>query len=231
MLIAALSARIGSWEPTIAEVEQAYGTAYAVFVLRWCVFFGCVVTFVGVFRSDVIDRTLHYWLLAPVRRDALVAGKYLAGVVAAGGVLGVATAVSALLAYAPFDSLLARERLASGGLELAANHVLVTLLACVGYGAVFLLIGIAFRNPIVPTMAVLGWEYINFLLPPALRAASVTYYLQSLLPMPLTEGPLGMVAEPAPAWLAVTGLVAFSIVLLAVSAWRLRRTEVVYGDE
>ena len=37
------------------------------------------------------------------------------------------------------------------------------MLACVGYGAFFLVVGLFIRNPIVPALLLYGWEWLNFL--------------------------------------------------------------------
>ena len=76
------------------------------------------------------------------------------------------------------------------GLGHWAAYVGVTVLACLGYGAVFLLIGLLARTPIIPAALILGWETINFLLPPVLKKISVTYDLESLSPVPLPPDPL-----------------------------------------
>ena len=36
----------------------------------------------NLFRGEVVDRSLHYYFLAPVRREVLVVGKYLSGLIA-----------------------------------------------------------------------------------------------------------------------------------------------------
>jgi hypothetical protein len=51
----------------------------------------------------------------------------------------------------------------------------------------------------IPAAAILGWEWINFLLPPALKKISVIHYLQSLCPVPVPHGPFALPAEPTPA--------------------------------
>jgi hypothetical protein len=107
----------------------------------------------------------------------------------------------------------------------------ITVLACVGYGAVFLMIGLFFRNPIVPAVLVYGWEFINFLLPPVLKKVSVIHYLQSLMPVPMSEGPFAVVAEPTPAWIAIPGLLLFTLAVLVFSGYRIRRMQIRYGGE
>ena len=43
-------------------------------------------------------------------------------------------------------------------------YVAITMLACVGYGAFFLVVGLFFRNPIIPALLLYGWEWLSFLL-------------------------------------------------------------------
>jgi hypothetical protein len=43
-------------------------------------------------------------------------------------------------------------------------------------------------QPIIPGLLLYGWEWINFLLPPGLKKVSVIHYLQSLVPVPMSEG-------------------------------------------
>jgi len=39
-------------------------------------------SFMNLFRGEMLDKTLHYWFLAPARREVLLAGKYGAGLIA-----------------------------------------------------------------------------------------------------------------------------------------------------
>lgn len=78
------------------------------------VFFGCVWVFTHLFRGEILDRSLHFYLLAPVRRELLVAGKYLAGLLAAGILFGLGTVGSFLVLYVPFGVPRALEHLTRG---------------------------------------------------------------------------------------------------------------------
>ena len=125
------------------------------------------------FRGEVLERTLHFYFLAPVRRELVVAGKYLAGVTINGVVFGLSTIASYLILFSAAPGNQLEEFVLKGpGMGHLFDYVGVTLLACLGYGSVFLLTGLVFRNPIVPAAVVLGWEYINFLLPPFMAHAS-----------------------------------------------------------
>ena len=79
------------------------------------------------------------------------------------------------------------------------------------------------------------WEGVNGVLPLWLKRLSVTHHLKPLLPAELPpQGFLALftvVAEPTPAWMAVTGLVAFTALVLVFACWRIRRLEVSYTTE
>src|ERR1051325_5068208 len=67
---------------TIAEDSMVFAAMFQFFYLKFAIFFGCVAVFTNLFRGEVLERTLHYYLLAPVRREVLLAGKYLSGLTA-----------------------------------------------------------------------------------------------------------------------------------------------------
>jgi len=111
---------------------------------------------------------------------------------------------------------------------------LTATLACVGYGAVFLLTGVLFRNPMIPAAVVMVWENLNPFLPSLLKKFSVIFYLKSLchVDIPL-DGPLAVIAvvtEPTPAWLAILGLLVVSALVLGYAAMQARKLEVSYSE-
>ena len=62
-----------------------FATIFRFYFLRLAVFFGCVGIFTNLFRGEMLDKSLHFYLLTPVRREILLAGKYLAGLLRHGG--------------------------------------------------------------------------------------------------------------------------------------------------
>ena len=103
------------------------------------------------------------------------------------------------------------------GMGQLLTYAGITILACIGYGAFFLVVGLFFRNPIIPALVLYGWEWLNFLLPPLLKKISVIHYLNSLAPVPVSEGPFAVVAEPTPAWIAVPSLIVVTVLVLIVA--------------
>ena len=214
-----------------SESNTVYAFIYQGLVLRAVIFFGCAWMFMNLFRGEIVDRSLHYYFLSPVRREVLVAGKYLSGLVAA-ILLFLLTTIGSLFFFYLAGYPSSTQFLFNGpGLGQVFTYMGITVLACIGYGAVFIMIGLFFRNPIVPALVVFGLEAINFLLPPVLKKVSVIHYLQSLAPVPMNEGPFAVVAEPTPAWIAIPGLIIFTLAVLVLASFRIRRMEVRYGGD
>ncbi len=216
----------------LGQARQIYSVIYLALVLGMVIFFGCAGIFTNLFRGEVLDRSLHYYLLSPLRREVLVVGKYLSGLLVTVVLFSVTTVISFLLMYVPFGLTAGMEDFFGGpGIGQLFNYLGVTALACLGYGAVFLILGLVFRNPILPVGALLAWEFWHFLLPPTLKKLSVIHYLKGLVPIPATEGPLAIVSEPPPAWLSVAGLLGLTVLALVLAAAYLRRAEIRYSED
>jgi ABC-type transport system involved in multi-copper enzyme maturation permease subunit len=216
----------------VAEATEFFAALYQGFTLRIILFLGCVAIFGNVIRREILDRSLHYYFLSPIRREVLVAGKFLTGLVVAAVLFGLSTFLGFLLAYLPHDGTAVRAFLFSGpGLGHLASYLLTTTMAVVGYGSVFLAFGFFFKSPAIPALLVFGWEGIHFLLPPLLKKASVIHYLQSLCPVKMSEGPIAILSDAPAPWVSVLGLLALAVVLFAVSAWRIRSMEVSYDED
>jgi hypothetical protein len=212
--------------------NMIFAIVYGGLILRTVVFFGCGWIFMNLFRGDIIDRSLHFYFLSPVRREVLVLGKYISGLATSITLFSVTTIVSMLLLYLPhMGSESSRYFLDGPGLGQLLTYVGITILACVGYGAFFLVVGLFFRNPIIPAIVLYAWEWANFLMPPLLKKISVIHYLNSLAPVPVYEGPFAVAALPTPAWIAVPSLVLVTLLVLIVASYRIRHLEIRYGSD
>ena len=215
------------------NLSRIFAWIYGGLILRTVVFFGCAWIFMNLFRGEMVDRSLHYYFLSAVRRDVLVMGKYLSGLVTAMVLFVTVTIVSMLLLYLPhFSGESARFFFDGAGLSQLLTYAGITILACIGYGAFFLVVGLFFRNPIIPALVLYGWEAINFLLPPLLKKISVIHYLNSLTPVPAPEAsPFGVMVEPTPAWISVPGLLILTALVLIAAGTRIRHMEIKYGSD
>lgn len=220
------------------EDTNIFATVFQILDMRLTIFFGCLGIFMNLFRGELLDRSLHYYFLAPIRREVLLVGKYLAGLIAALVIFTASTVAQffAMYAHFPMRTLQAYLNGGNGWSHLGA-YVTVTMLACVGYGSVFLAAGALFRNPIIPAAVVLVWEGLNPFLPGLLQKFSVIYYLKSLCPIevPPQVGPpfslLAVNVAPISPAIAIPGVLAFTALVLVVAAIQVRRMEINYGTD
>lgn len=233
MAVFAIATRyLSTGEKTIQMASSFYAGVYQPFVLGMIVFFGCVWIFSNLFRGEILDRSLHYYFLAPVRREVLVTGKFLAGLLGTSVLFAGSTLASYLLIYLPYGGSAVQTFLLGGpGLGHLFAYLGVTLLACLGYGAVFLLVGLLLKNPILPAILLFAWEWLHFLLPPFLKRLSVIHYLKSLCPVAVSEGPFALVSDPPAAWVSIGGLLLFTAAVLALSGLLIRRMEIDYAED
>jgi len=226
----------------IGEDTHIFAAVFQFFFLRLAIFFGCVGIFVNLFRGEVVDKSLHYYFLAPIRREILMLGKFLSGQLAAVVIFGFSTLLQFIALYWYFSADTRQEYLIHGhGLEHLAAYLGITLLACAGYGSVFLGAGLLFRNPLIPTVTVLVWEAVNGFLPEILQKASVIFYLKSLCPVAIPGAvaldrgnPLAIFAvnpTPASPGTAIFGLMLLLLVILALCTLQVRRMQVDYATE
>lgn len=224
---------------SLDEDRQVFAGVFQFFFLRVGVFFGCLGIFLNLFRGEMLDKTLHFWLLAPARREVLLLGKYASGLIAS----SVIFTLSGLLCFAAMlwaqDPLEVQQYWAAGaGYELW-RYMLAAVLGCVGYGSVFLAAGLLVRNPIVPIVIVLFWEGINGFLPSMLQKVSVLFYLQSVCPTPApieADTPalvrlLLSPAAPVPVYGAVLGLLGLTAAVLWAASRVVRKIEIDYATD
>jgi ABC-type transport system involved in multi-copper enzyme maturation permease subunit len=221
------------------RVTIMFATVFQFFFLRLAVFFGCVGVFMNLFRGEMLDKSLHFYLLTPVRREALVAGKYLAGVAASAVIFSASAALQYALMLWPFGRDAIASHMGGGGWGELFSYLGVTALACAAYGGIFLAAGLVFQNPIIPAAVVLVWESVNVFLPAALKKISVIFYLHSLCPVP-AEADNGMPpiwkllmlgSAPQGKTSAILGILALTAVALLLSALRARRLEINYSSD
>jgi ABC-type transport system involved in multi-copper enzyme maturation permease subunit len=208
------------------------GFVFQLYFVRLGIFFACMGLFTWLFRGEMVQKTLHYQFLSPVRREVLVVGKFLAGSIISIALFEIAVVTSFYLTYSSFGSI-GRTYVFNGpGLGQLGAYMLVTALACLGYGAVFLALSLLFKNPIVPGVMLMGWETISPIFPSWAQKLSVTFYLKHLCPVALpVSGPMALftvVAEPVAPYLAVLGLVCLTVAVLVLACFLIHRLEITY---
>lgn len=217
---------------TLEDDTRLFAYLFQIFYLSLGIFFGCMGLFTWLFRGEIVQKSLHYYFLAPVRREVLVVGKFLAGLVTAAIFFGLSVLLCFCLTYAHFGSADPAYSLHGAGLGHLMAYLGVTLLACLGYGAIFVALSLFVKNPIIPGVFVLLWETFHTVLPALLQKFSVMFYLRQMCPVAVpNEGAMALftvIVEPVPAWIAVPGLLCLSILILIVACLRVRKMEISY---
>ena len=225
---------------SLAQGNYIFAGVFQFFFIRLAIFFGCLGIFMNLFRGEMLDKSLHFYLLAPLRREVLLVGKYLAGLLAATVIFAASVALQLGALLWEFDShTIANYLYLNHGLSVIFVYLGVTVLACIGYGSVFLGAGLLFRNPIIPAAFVVIWEGANPILPSLLKKISVIYYLKSLCPInvPIDPGMPPLLAllvsnaEPVSSYAAVFGLFALSLAVLMAAMVQVRQLQINYTTE
>ena len=194
-----------------------FAGVFQFFFIRLAVFFGCLGIFMNLIRGEMLNRTLHYYLLAPVRREVMIVGKYLAGLLAASVIFTLSAALQIWAVSLAFDGSTIHgsciSSMDSGRLPLTCGDSarLRRLWLC------FPGSGVIVQEPDHPAGLVLIWEAANPVLPPVLQKISIIYYLKSLCPLQIPVDPgmpklvalLVSNAEPVSWYFAIFGLLAF----------------------
>ena len=221
--------------PGMSDDTEILAGVVQLYYVRLGIFFGCLGIFSRLIRGEMIERSLHYYLLSPVRREVILLSKFFAGAVSAVVLFGAAMIVDFVLMYADYGAAGRDFMLHGPGLRQLEAYLLIVVLACLGYGSIFLLLSLKFRNPMPGAMLLLGWEAINPVMPSLLQKFSVASYLRHLMPVSVpAEGIFALLTvetEPVPAWVAVLGLLALIVVVLTYTCYRMRRLEIRYTTE
>jgi ABC-type transport system involved in multi-copper enzyme maturation permease subunit len=206
-----------------------------IYYIRLGIFFGCLGIFSRLIRGEMVERSLHFYLLSPVRREVLLLAKFAAGTISALLLFGSAVIAGFALIYSGFGAA-GRDYVFNGpGLSQLGAYLSIIVLACLGYGAVFLLFSMMFRNPMPAAMLLFAWEVINPVLPTLLQRISVASYLRHLMPVSVaTEGIFALLTvqtEPVSAWAASLGLLMLIAIVVIYSCYRVRSLEIRYTSD
>lgn len=222
------------------EDVQVFAGIFQFFYLRIAIFFGCVGIFMNLFRGEMVDKSLHYYLLAPVRREVILVGKFLSGLVASVTIFCGSVLIQwfSMFCHQP-ASLLNSYMFTGPGASHLASYLVAAACACLGYGSVFLAAGVLFRNPLIPAAVILLWEAGDGILPALLKKISVIYWLKSICPIsiPSPKGNNSILnllifdVDPAPAKVAILNLMLLAGFVVVWAAMRARRIEIGYGSE
>jgi ABC-2 type transport system permease protein len=214
-------------------LENTRMTGPAIFGLMiWVFYLRFTVPVLGVFygtslmADEVEDKTITYLFTRPIRRGAVLAGKYLSYL----GCTVLVVLPSVVLVYLLIVPM--QGNLGASFIDLLKDLALLALGLGV-YGSLFAFIGAKFKRPLlVGLVFIFGWEQAALALPGYLKKFTVAYYLQALVPhaMP-TDNALsliqGIFRENPPLSVSLFWLAATWITFLVMAAWIVERREYV----
>jgi ABC-type transport system involved in multi-copper enzyme maturation permease subunit len=225
----------GKARDNMSEDTNVLAAIVQFYYLRLGIFFGTLGIFTRAIRGEMVERSLHYYLLAPVEREVLIVGKFVAGALTSLMLFEAGVISTFVMMYAHFGQRGTDFVFNGPGMGHLWAYVGVTALACVGYGAVFLLLSMMFKNPMPAAMLVLGWEFINPVMPALLQKISIMSYLRHLLPVQVpAEGLfalLTVITEPVRPWVAVVGALIVTLAVLVIACFKVRTLEINYTTD
>lgn len=208
-------------------------TGPAIFgMMIWIFYLRFTVPVLGVFygtsliADEVEDKTITYLFTRPIRRGAVLVGKYLSYLACTVFVV-LPSVMLVYLLIVPMNGSL-------GGsfVDLLKDLALLAIGLAV-YGALFAFIGAKYKRPLlIGLVFIFGWEQIALAFPGYLKYYTIAYYLQSLVPhaMP-NDGALSMIQglfrDNPGLWTALFWLFVIWAGFLAIASWVVERKEYV----
>ena len=208
-------------------------TGPAIFGLMiWVFYLRFTVPVLGVFygtslmADEVEDKTITYLFTRPVRRGAVLFGKYLAYL----GCTIFVVLPSVMLVYLLVVPM--RGSLGASFIDLVKDLSLLALGLAV-YGALFAFVGAKFKRPLlVGLVFIFGWEQAALAFPGYLKKFTIAYYLQGLVPHAMPSDSVltliqGVFRESPSLAGSLFGLGTMLVVFIALAAWVVERREYV----
>jgi ABC-type transport system involved in multi-copper enzyme maturation permease subunit len=177
-VLLAVAARLGAINLTVRINDASVFSAGVFDTIVWVLFLRFAVPVLGVWygtsliADEVEEKTITYLFVRPIRRGAVLIGKYLAYlactacVVLPAVILVYLAVVSRSPAPDPFNIL---------------DYLGILALGLAAYGALFALMGAALKQPLVIGLVfAFGWEQVALIVPGYLRRFTLAYHLETV---------------------------------------------------
>jgi len=217
----------------IFKVNGSMMAGPAIFGLMiWVFYLRFTIPVLGVFygtsliADEVEDKTITYLFTRPIRKGAVLLGKFFAYMACTVFVV-LPSVVIVYLAIVPM-----RGSLGASFIDLLKDLVLLAI-GLAAYGSVFAFIGARFKRPLlIGLIFIFGWEQIALAFPGYLKRLTVAYYLQALVPHAMPSDNVisliqGIFRENPSLIEALVSLFAISGVFLWLAATSVERKEYV----
>jgi ABC-2 type transport system permease protein len=201
-------------------------------LMMWWFYLRFTIPVLGVFygtslmADEVEDKTITYLFTRPIRRGAVLFGKYLAYL----GCTIFVVLPSVMLVYLLVVPM--QGSLGGSFISLLKDLSLLALGLAV-YGALFAFVGAKFKRPLlIGLVFIFGWEQAALAFPGYLKRFTIAYYLQGLVPHAMPNDSIlsliqGIFRESPSLASSLVGLAAILVVFIALAAWIVERREYV----
>jgi ABC-type transport system involved in multi-copper enzyme maturation permease subunit len=232
VLVALVIRIVDSMGVTPFKLDGARVDSVAIFgVMIWLLFLRFIVPVLGVFygtsliADEVEDKTITYLFTRPIRRSAVLMGKYIAYLVCT--TLVVLPGV--MLVYfliVPFPRI-------GASFTMLATDLGLLALGLAAYGGLFALVGAVLKRPLVVGLVfAFGWEQFALIMPGYVRRFTLMYYIQSLVPHAVPdEGVASLlnffIQSPPSTFVCLASLAGATAVSLALAGRVVERREYV----
>lgn len=209
--------------PARITAFDLYGVVVAYYYVRHALPLAALFYASALIADEVEGRTITYLLSRPLRRSAILAGKFAAYVATTFAVALPGLVVTFFLLM----TRQGRRGVAAAAPELARD-VGVAALTLAAYGALFALLGVVLKRPLIPGLLFLyGWELLANL-PGWAPRLTLTAWLRSLLRhRPAGEGIGEAFGQALPVGLCLTVVPAIMLLSLALAGWIFSRRQYV----
>ena len=172
------------FEEDIREGGQTFRmTGPAIFGLMiWVFYLRFTVPVLGVFygtalmADEIEDKTITYLFTRPIRRGAVLVGKYFAYLACTTFVV-LPSVVLVYLLVVPMQGTL------GGSFIDLLKDLAILAIGLAVYGALFAFVGAKFKRPLlIGLVFIFGWEQAAMVFPGYLRKFTIAHYLQGLVP-------------------------------------------------
>jgi ABC-type transport system involved in multi-copper enzyme maturation permease subunit len=214
-------------------LENTRMTGPAIFGLMiWVFYLRFTIPVLGVFygtalmADEVEDKTITYLFTRPIRRGAVLVGKYLAYLACTIFVV----LPSVMLVYLLVVPM--RGSLGASFLDLLKDLALLALGLGV-YGGLFAFIGAKFKRPLlIGLIFIFGWEQAALAFPGYLKRFTIAYYVQGLVPHAMPSDNTisliqGIFRESPGLFASLAWLTVILVGFVSLAAWVVERREYV----
>jgi len=188
-------------------------------MMIWLIYIRFIVPVLGVFygtsliADEVDDKTITYLFTRPIRRSAVLLGKYLA-YLACTVLLVLPSVVLVYFFIVPLGGSIGES------FPALVEDLGMLAIGLVAYGALFSWVGARLKRPlIIGLVFVFGWEPGVLLFPGYLKRLTIAYYVQALVPHAMPQDSavsvLMQVFHEVPSvWISLIALCAISVFAL-----------------